>query len=76
MRRPVTDWSPAEDLRPANGAAKPHETAGVKVWYQLAYFEWDGLPSYTQLTIREEPDKTVIDHGRIWPVVKDEDDGA
>lgn len=75
MRR-VTEWSPAEDLRPAAGATKPDETQrGKKIWRQLTFFEWDGLPSYTQLLIVEDNGKTTIDHGRIWSS-QDEDDCA
>lgn len=74
MRRLVSEWSPAEDLRPAQGVSEPEVTSRGKVWRQVAYFEWDGLPSYTQIIIREVGDQTFVDHGRVWPVA--EDDGA
>lgn len=76
MRRIVTDWSPAEDLRPASGLVSPEQTEEGRVWRQITYFEWDGLPSYTQLTIWEDGDSIFIDHGRVWPVIVNDEDGG
>lgn len=76
MRHIVTEWSAAEDLRPASGGVKPEDINGARVWRQVAYFEWDGVQSYTRLTIVQHGDKTWIDHGRIYPVVFNDEDGA
>ena len=76
-----TEWSPGEDLRPGAQLLRkqPEVTARGRVWTQLVWFEiHDGYLDgrfYTQLMIRETSGDLLIDNGRIWPVVV-EDDGA
>lgn len=71
------DWSPAEDLRPGHPFAKtqPEVTARGKVWTQIVCLHWPA-PCFTQMTITEREDGTIVpDHGRVYQVPS-EDDGA
>ena len=77
----MAEWSPGEDLRPGMRLLRdqPEITTRGRVWTQLIWFELhDGELDgrfYTQLMIRETSGDLLIDTGRIWPVVT-EDDGA
>lgn len=72
----ATEWSPAEDLRPALPLLReqPEHTARGDVWTQIVVFPWPA-PGYTQMTIRDCSGEFLIGHGRVYPLTL-EDDGA
>ena len=74
----ASDWTPAEDLRPASSLLKiqPEKTARGSVWTQIVVFNWPA-PGYTQMTIREVGGDYLIGHGRVYEIPKaDGEDGA
>lgn len=79
MNAVMSDWSFAEDMRPAVALMKiqPEHTARGKVWTQLVAFNWPA-PGYTQMTIREVSGDYLLGHGRVYEIPKPdgEDDGA
>lgn len=72
----ASDWSPAEDLRPAIAfnRKQPERTARGDVWTQIVVFPWPA-PGWTQMTIRDCSGEYLIGHGRVYPLTI-EDDGA
>ena len=73
----MSDWSPAEDLRPAMQMTKdqPEKSARGLVWTQLVAFNWPA-PGWTYMTIRDCAGDVLIGHGRVYALPADEDDGA
>lgn len=73
----MADWSPGEDLRPAIPLVRqqPELTAKGYVWTQIVVFPWPA-PGYTQMTIRDCGNQLLIGHGRVYPLVVEEEDGA
>jgi hypothetical protein len=84
----MTDWSPAEDMRPGVQLTRkqPELTSRGRLWTQLTFLELNGfrldggvvygLKAYTQLKIRDCDGDVLVGHGDIRPVVVPEDDGA
>ena len=74
----MSDWSYAEDMRPAVPLMKvqPERTARGDVWTQIVVFNWPA-PGYTQLRIRECAGDLLIGHGRVYQITMPEtEDGA
>jgi hypothetical protein len=65
----MTDWSPAEDCRPAmpNVKPQPERTGRGLVWTMLVFFDWPSR-GYTQMTVRDVNEQFIFDHGRIYPI--------
>jgi hypothetical protein len=73
----MSDWSPAEDLRPAIPLLKeqPEKSPRGDVWTQVVVFPWPA-PGYTQMTIRDCSGEYRIGHGRVYPLDIEAEDGA
>ena len=70
----MSDWSPAEDLRPAMAMTReqPEKSPRGPVWTQLVAFNWPA-PGWTYMTIRDCSGEYLIGHGRVYPLPSDED---
>lgn len=82
----MTDWSPAEDRRPAFAFSRqqPEKTARGDVYTLIVVFrsreiepDERDVPCYTQLVICEDSGgKLITTHGRIYSPSITEDDAA
>jgi hypothetical protein len=81
----MTDWSPAEDLRPAIrfAAVQPEKTARGDVYTFVVTFrsrdlrpDHPDLPCYTQMQIRDCSGEFITTEGRIYTPPADREDGA
>jgi hypothetical protein len=73
----MSDWSFAEDMRPAVPLLKeqPEKTPRGDVWTQIVCFNWPA-PGYTQMTLRDCAGDLLIGHGRVYEIPKSDEDGA
>lgn len=75
----MSEWSPAEDLRPAISLLKdqPEKTSRGDVWTQVVCFNWPA-PGWTYMTIRQCSGDYLLGHGRVYEIPKpdENEDGA
>lgn len=82
----MTDWSPAEDLRPGIRfqEQQPEMTARGELWTFVVVFRGSQLyelglgdfTCYTQMTVRDCSGEYVTDHRRIYSPSQESEDGA